>query len=208
MSTTEQQATTEASIGNVEANQSIEFSVLKQGTIDPMGPLSDEDILGMLNRSEITPHDLVFYEGLQQWQPIGEVFVIEEQLSHFVDDGQDKGRVGEIFREVSAVLGDGEEVYYIAIQEKTGLLSKAKASVVIASRHIFILREIRTGWEIEAHPWAQISNTLMRDEGKGFGTFSLLLNLGKRIDIAHFPMQQLRRLFQLSQEMREMEAQG
>ena len=188
---------------NTENGSGMTFSILKQGTVDPMGPLSEADILKLLNDDEISPHDLVYYEGIEQWTPLAEVFVIEDQISHFVDDGQDTAKVGAIFREVSNVLTKGEDIFYIAIQEKTGILSKSKSSVVIAGGHIFLLKEIRTGWEIEAHQWSHISNTLMRDEGKGLGTFSILLNLEKKIDVAHIPMKQLRRLFQLSQELRE-----
>jgi hypothetical protein len=43
----------------------------------------------------------------------------------------------------------------------------------------------------------------MRDEGKGLGTFSLLLGGERRTDIAHIPLKQVHRLFQLSQEMKE-----
>lgn len=191
------------SVENVEAEQAIAFSVIKQGTMNPLGPMSEEDILHLLNEGEITPFDLVYYEGIQQWQPLAEVFVIEDQISHFIDDGQNKQKVGEVFREISNILTKGENIYYIAIQEKAGILSKSKSSIVITDQHISILKEIRTGWEIEAHKWGHISNTLMRDEGKGVGTFSILLDLEKRVDVAHIPMKQLRRLFQLSQELRE-----
>jgi len=187
----------------IGAEQATEFSVLKQGTMDAIGPMSEEGIIRLLNEGEITPHDLVYYDGIQRWQPLGEVFVIEDQISHFIDDGQDKMRVGEVFRETSSVISKEEEIYYIAIQEKAGILSKAKASIVVTGQQILIFREIRTGWATEAHLWNHISNTLMRDEGKGLGTFSILLDLEKRVDIAHIPMKQLRRLFQLSQELRE-----
>lgn len=188
---------------NAAPQEAIAFSLLKQGTVDPMGPMSEDEILRLLNEGEITPYDLVYYDGIEQWTPLAEIFVIEDQISHFVDDGQDKSKVGEIFREISSVLSKDDEIYYIAIQERAGILSKSKSSVVVAGQRVFILKQLRAGWEIEAHQWKHISNTLMRDEGKGMGTFSLLLDLEKKIDIAHIPMKQLRRLFQLSQELRE-----
>ena len=43
----------------------------------------------------------------------------------------------------------------------------------------------------------------MRDEGRGLGTFSLLLGGEKRVDICHIPLKQVQRLFQLSQEMKQ-----
>lgn len=135
-----------------------------------------------------------------------EVFDIQEQLSHFVDDGQNKVRVGEVYRAVSEVLANGEEIFYIGIQEKAGLLSKAKLSVILTNRQMLTLTQIRSGHEIESHPWSSIQNTLIRDDGKGIGTFSAILNSGKRIDVSHIPVAQTHRLFQLAQELAEMSA--
>jgi hypothetical protein len=59
------------------------------------------------------------------------------------------------------------------------------------------------GYELEAHLWKTVTNTLMRDEGKGLGTFSILLGREKRVDICHIPLKQVQRLFQLSQEMKQ-----
>ncbi len=196
-------------MSSIEVNEQpeIQFSILREGSKDPEGPYSDTDILNMLNKRDVSPHDLVFYEGLQKWSPIGEVFVIHEQISHFVDDGQDKIRVGEVFREISELVTRDENIYYIAVQERAGLLSKSKQSVALTDKHIFLLTSVKkTGFEIQAHLWSRISNTMMRDEGKDLATFSILLDLEKKVDIAHIPLKQVQRLFQLSQEMKE--AQG
>lgn len=179
------------------------FSILKRGERDPRGPFSEEDLLKLLNDDEIGINDFVYHEGIGEWKPIHEVFEIQEQITHFVDDGQDTQRVGIAFREVSNVVGAGESIYYIAVQAKAGLLSKTKQCVVITDRHLFILTETRRGYELEAHPWKSITNTLMRDEGKGLGTFSILLGGERRLDLLHIPLKQVHRLFQLSQEMRE-----
>ncbi|MDF1852518.1 MAG: DUF4339 domain-containing protein [Verrucomicrobiales bacterium] len=179
------------------------FSILKRGTRDPLGPLGEQDLLQLLNDGEISVDDMVFFEGLGEWKPIGEVFEVQEQISHFVDDGQDTAKVAAAFREVSDVVGESEDVYYIAVQDKAGLLSKTKQCVIITNAHVFILREKRVGYELEAHLWKTVTNTLMRDEGKGLGTFSILLGGEKRVDICHIPLKQVQRLFQLSQEMKQ-----
>lgn len=186
-----------------DESMQIEFSILKRGQRDPEGPLTDQDILHKLNEGEITAEDLVYYEGLGEWKPLGEVFEIQEQISHFVDDGQDTQKVAIAFREVSNVVGKSENIFYIAVQEKAGLLSKTKQCVVITDAHIYILHEKRVGYELEAHLWKTITNTLMRDEGRGLGTFSLLLGGEKRVDVCHIPLKQVQRLFQLSQEMKQ-----
>ena len=179
------------------------FSILRRGERDPIGPYSEHDLLQLLNNGDASTEDMVFYEGLGEWKPIHEVFDIQEQISHFVDDGQDTERVGIAFREVTAIVGQSEQIYYIAVQAKASLLSKAKQCVVITEKHLFLLNEKRVGFELEAHPWKAITNTLMRDEGKSLGTFSILLGGEKRMDICHIPLKQVQRLFQLSQEMKE-----
>ncbi len=183
--------------------QGILFSILKRGERDPRGPFTEEDLLALLNTDEIGINDFVYYDGIGEWKPLHEVFDIQEQITHFVDDGQDTQRVGIAFREVSNVVGQGESIYYIAVQAKVGLLSKTKQCVILTDRHLFIMTENRKGYELEAHPWKAVTNTLMRDEGKGLGTFSLLLGGERRTDIAHIPLKQVHRLFQLSQEMKE-----
>ena len=40
--------------------------------------------------------------------------------------------------------------------------------------------------------------------GKGLATFSVLLQMEKRIDIPHLPLAQVQRLFKLSQELRDL----
>lgn len=179
------------------------FSILKRGERDPRGPYTEEDLLALLNAEEIGINDFVYYDGIGEWKPLHEVFEIQEQITHFVDDGQDTQRVGIAFREVSNIVGQGESIYYIAVQAKAGLLSKTKQCVILTDRHLFLMTENRRGYELEAHPWKAVTNTLMRDEGKGLGTFSLLLGGERRTDIAHIPLKQVHRLFQLSQEMKE-----
>jgi hypothetical protein len=186
----------------IQETEEIQFSIVRQGSQEQEGPLTAEGILDQLNEETLSPDDLVFYEGLGEWKPIREVFEIQEQISHFIDDGQDTTKVGIAFREVSNVVGDSEELYYVAVQAKAGLLTKTKQCVIISDRHVFILHEKRVGYELEAHLWKSITNTLMRDEGKGLGTYSILLGGEKRVDVCHIPLKQVQRLFQLSQEMK------
>ena len=181
----------------------LQFSILRRGARDPEGPYTEHDLLALLNDNKISVYDMVYYDGIGEWKPIHEVFEIQEQISHFIDDGQDTEKVGIAFREVSNVIGETESIYYIAVQEKAGLLSKTKQCVIITDKHVFVMHEKRVGYELEAHPWKTVTNTLMRDEGKGLGTFSILLGGERRFDVCHVPLKQVQRLFQLSQEMKE-----
>lgn len=186
-----------------EYTGTVHFFVLKRGSKEPKGPFSDKDLVIMMNEGELSISDFVFHEGLGEWKSIGEVFEVEEQISHFVDDGQDTEKVALAFREVGNVVGNSEDIYYVAVQAKAGLLSKTMQCVIITDKHVFIMHEKRVGFELVAHLWKDITNTLMRDEGKGLGTYSILLGAEKRIDVLHLPLKQVQRLFQLSQEMKQ-----
>jgi len=178
------------------------FSILRRGECDPIGPFSETELLKLFNDGQVGQEDMVYYDGIGEWRPIHEVFEVQEQISHFVDDGQDTQKVGIAFREVSNVVGAGESIYYIAVQAKAGLLSKTKQCVIITDRHLFLMVDKRVGYELEAHPWKAVTKTLMRDESRGLGTFSILLGGEKRTDVCHIPLKQVQRLFQLSQEMK------
>ena len=185
------------------AEEEINFSVLRRDSEEPIGPLTAEQILEMLKNDELGRQDFVFYEGMEDWMPIESVFEIQEQISHFVDDGQDKEAVADAFQEVNSILAQGESIYYIAVQDRTGLLSKSKDSVILTDKRILVLRRKRAGLEMEAFTWKAVTNTLMRDDGNGSGTFSVLLNREKNIDIIHIPSVQIHRLFKLSQELND-----
>lgn len=187
----------------VDEAPEILFSILRLGERDPIGPFTEAELLKLFNDGQVAQDDMVYYDGIGEWKPIHEVFEVQEQISHFVDDGQDTQKVGIAFREVSNVVGPGESIYYIAVQARAGLLSKTKQCVIITDRHLFLMTDKRVGYELEAHPWKAVTNTLMRDEGRGLGTFSILLGGEKRTDVCHIPLKQIQRLFQLSQEMKE-----
>ena len=80
------------------AEEEITFSVLRRDSEEPIGPLSAEQILEMLKNDELSRQDFVFYEGMEDWMSIDSVFEIQEQISHFVDDGQIDGFVKGILR--------------------------------------------------------------------------------------------------------------
>ena len=194
-------------IEEMEAQQpeAIQFSVQKNGEETTLGPYTQEELLLRIQSGEFSRQDFVYYEGLPGWEPIGEVFSFHEQISHFVDDGQDHERVAEVFQEVTGILSQNEEIYYIAVQERAGLLSKGRTCVILTNKRILFRNQHKHGSELDSHPWSTVSNTIMKDEGngKGLGTFSVLLQLEKRLDVTHIPMRQVRRLFQLSQELRD-----
>jgi hypothetical protein len=191
---------TESAAASEEPTET-QFSVMRRGEETALGPYTINEIFDLLKDDQLARNDYVYYEGMADWAPIEEVFEIQEQLSHFVDDGQDREKVAEIFQGVSPMLAAGEDIYYIAVQEKTGLLTKQKAALAVTNKRLFILHEKRSGLELETHRWDAITNTLMKDEGHGLATFSILLHREKRLDTPHLPMAQVKRMFQLAQEL-------
>ncbi len=182
----------------------LQYSIMRRGEETALGPFTIDEVFARLRDGEIANQDFVYYEGMADWAPIEEVFEVQEQISHFVDDGQDRDRVADSFQAVTPLLATGEDIYYIAVQEKTGLLSKQKVTLVMTNKRLFILHHKRSGFELESHRWDSVTNTLMKDEGNGLATFSVLLNRETRLDIPHLPVAQVRRLFQLSQELGEI----
>ncbi len=187
-----------------EESGEIQFSVMRRNEDTAFGPYTIDQIFALLKDDQLSREDYVYYEGMEDWAPIEEVFEIQEQISHFIDDGQDRHKVAEIFQEVSPMLASGEDIYYISVQEKTGLLSKQKAAIAMTNKRLFILHEKRSGLELETHRWKSVTNTLMKDEGHGLATFSILLDREKRLDIPHLPIAQVKRAFQLAQELGEV----
>ena len=156
----------------------------------------------MLQEKKISKKDYVFFQGMRDWQPLEDVFEIQEKFNHMLEDGQDKFKVTEAHNEVSNVLLEHEDIYYVAIQDRGGILTKTKQCLIISDFHLFHLTEKRVGYELEAHRWEDISNTLMTEDKNDLGTFSFLIENNRRVDVHNLPLIQVKRLFQLAQELK------
>ena len=188
-------------LNTIETPSEIQFSVIKLGQQTPVGPYMQEDILAMLQNGALERQDLVYYDGMADWAAIEDVFEIQEEITHFVDDDQDQTVVAQAFREVTPVLATDESIYYIAVQKKSGLLSRTKSCVILTNNRVLILKIKKSGSEMESHKWSSIIDTSMKDEGNDMGTFSATLQQGGQFDVTHMPLVQVQRLLQLSHEM-------
>ena len=180
------------------------FSILRRGEEDPIGPYSQNEIVNLLNKGDVKSHDLVFYEGLGEWEPLREVFAIHEGIANFEDDGQDRQVLGDIFLEMSGIATDHEEVYYIAVQDKPALRLKGPDAVILTSFRLCIGRQKLTGKrDFDMYYWEDVHNTTSKiTAGDEVGAFSILLRVGERIEIPRIPRRQLLRLAELAREMR------
>lgn len=178
------------------------FSILRRGATEPGGPYSEEQILAMLRQDQISRKDYVFFEGMADWRPIEDVFEIHETINHFIDDGQDGGMAAKAFSEINNLVSEGEEIYYIAIQSKAGILTKTRQSLVVSSLHLYHLTEKKVGFEIEAHPWSSLSDWGGEPGSDNDGTFCFMVDGKRRVDIPNLPIGQIHRVVELAGEMK------
>ncbi|RFC47113.1 MAG: hypothetical protein DVB23_001298 [Verrucomicrobia bacterium] len=179
------------------------FSILRQGEEEPIGPYSQNQIVRLLNEEVIHPSDLIYYEDLGHWKQIREVFEIHEGISNFVDEGQDKVIVGEVFRAVQQLFGGSEQVFYIAVQEKGPIHLGPVTAVALTASRLLIANHKAGKLEMEAHLWPSVASArLNRKAGQALGSFQVELYSGSPLTVERIPQIQLERLEQVANEMR------
>lgn len=183
------------------------FSILRGGEEDPIGPYSQNQIVDLLNDGDILSSDLVYYEGLENWQPIGEVFELHEGISNFEDEGQDKELVGQVFAELTEVTAKDEEIYYIAVQDKPPIRLKGPAVIAVTDRRVCIAHQKLNGsLSFDIYYWSDIHQAGVRqDAGEELGAYTILLRSGERIEVDRIPNSQLEKLGQLANDFSEDE---
>jgi len=179
------------------------FSILRQGEEEPIGPYSQNQIVRLLNQGMIRPFDLVYYEDLGAWKPLRDVFEIHEGISNFVDEGQDKAVVGEIFRGIQQLFGDEEPVFYIGVQERGPLGLGGLDAVALSQSRLFVAHHKQGKVELEAYLWGHIAGThISRKPNHATGTFRVDLYSGSSVEVDRIPQAQLERLDQIAGEVR------
>jgi len=179
------------------------FSILRQGEEEPIGPYSQNQIVRLLNEDVIRPSDLIYYEDLGAWKPIRDVFEIHEGISNFVDEGQDKVIVGEVFRGIQQLFGEHEHVFYIAVQEKGPIHLGGLSAIALTASRLLVAHHKSGKLELEAHLWPNVGNAyLNRKAGQALGAFHVDLYSGTSFDIERIPQMQLERLEQIANEIR------
>lgn len=176
----------------------MDFLVYKEN--EQAGPFNEDQLLAMLNTGEVDRRDLVFYEGLGDWQRLEDVFELEEQLRHCLDEGQDAEVVADTFKLISPMLGRDEEVYYIAHPKKKMIRSSVDR-VVITSERVIVCREGLTSSKTEDCLWKDVVS-VQKKEGLMGTTFSIVERNDHVMEVSDIPAEQISRLSRLSQEMR------
>ncbi len=164
------------------------------------GPYTQEQVLALLQEGRVGKKDLVYYEGLGEWKPLDTVFEIEEQLSHFMNEGQSPEVVAEIYRHIEPMTSRDESIFYIGHQKAKMMRSRPDAAI-ITNKRLLIMRQSYTGTTVEDCQWKNVVSVSMK-EGMMGTTFSVLDVNDHIIEVDDIPVDQISRLCQLAQEMR------
>ncbi len=177
----------------------MEFLIYKKN--QQHGPYDEEDLLHLLQEGHLDKSDLVFHEGLDDWAPLESVFVIQEAFSNFQNDGQDEDAMFNSYNRACDVCAPGETIFYIALQNKRFSKSRPDALVATGNR-LLLIRHRMTSTELSDFLWSDISSIRMR-ESKGGSAISFLHSGEGNIEVEDIPHQQVLKLFQVAQELRE-----
>ena len=153
----------------------------------------------MLQEGSISKRDLIFYPGMETWQPLEEIFEVEEALRYDLNDGQDPTVIVDVYQHVNGIISSHEEILYVAHQNPKMLKHKPDA-VVLTNERIIIMRQGLGGSRIEDYQLRDILSTQMK-EGIMGTSFTLLDRNNHVIQVEDLPKQQLERLLQLRQEV-------
>jgi len=164
------------------------------------GPYDEDQLLQLLNDGQIGRRDLIFYEGMESWQPLEEIFDVEERLHHQMDEGQEADVIAEVYQHLSHITGHEEKIFYIAHQKKRLMKSRPDV-VIVTNERIIIIRQGLGGSRTEDYLWKNIVSVQMK-EGIMGTTFSILDTNDHIVQVDDLPKPQLERLCQMAQEMR------
>lgn len=166
------------------------FHVLRRGEEQPIGPFSQNQLVELLNESAIQASDYVYYDAMSDWKPIHQVFDLHQKLTNLSDDGQDPIVVENAFNHINSHLYEGEELFYIAVQDQPALsltaavkLSHPKSIVLTSHRACVIRQKVMGEIEMDEYPMATIREGLKRIKpNEGIGSFNLILNSGDWVE--------------------------
>ncbi|MEZ5300515.1 MAG: PH domain-containing protein [Verrucomicrobiales bacterium] len=169
-------------------------------------PYHEGELLSLLQQGQLAKSDLVYYEGLGDWCPIEQVFVVHEEISGFANDGQDEETMIEVFNRTCDICAPDEQVFYIAIQNKR-FTRKAPDAFVATNKRLLIVRQRHSTSEVEDYLWGRITSLRMK-QSNGGSRFGFLYGDGspQLVELDDIPDNQVVKLYQISQEMRGLAA--
>lgn len=123
-------------------------------------------------------------------------------LDRFVNEKQDPEIVARVHKKVSEILTRGEEIQYIAVQNKP-VMNVSPDCVVLSNKRFIIYRPKMFGRvDFEDYIWRDLRDARIK-EGVMGATLTMQTVGGKQLLIDYLPKAQARRLYSVAQEMEE-----
>jgi hypothetical protein len=123
-------------------------------------------------------------------------------LSPFLSEQQDPALIEQVHTKVTDILTSGEDVLYMAVQQKP-LLNVFPNAVVLTTRRFIIYRPALFGRvRFEDYIWLDLHDAKLREDIVG-ATISMKTVSGASFFVDYLPKVQARRLYSIAQEMEE-----
>ncbi|TEU13496.1 MAG: zinc-ribbon domain-containing protein [Anaerolineales bacterium] len=123
-------------------------------------------------------------------------------LQKFLNEQQDPTIVQRVHQKVSQILTSGEEINYIAVQNKP-VLNISPDCVVLTNKRFIIYKPKMLGRvSFEDYIWRDLRDARLK-EGIMGATLTMLTIHNRRIMVDYLPKAQARRLYAFAQEMEE-----
>lgn len=123
-------------------------------------------------------------------------------LHKFVNEEQDPAVVEQVYSRVSEILTSGEEIRYIAVQNKLGLNVSPDAVILTNKRFIKYKSKMLGRVDFEDYIWRDLRDVHVK-EGIRSATLKMKTTDGHKISVDDLPKSQARRLYSLAQNIEE-----
>jgi hypothetical protein len=123
-------------------------------------------------------------------------------LSKFLNEEQDPEIVKQVHQKVSEILTPGEEILYIAVQNKP-LINFSPDSIILTSKRFIVYRpQILGQVSFEDYIWRDLRDARL-NEGMLGATLSMDSVRGTTLSVDYLPKSQARRLYAIAQDKEE-----
>lgn len=123
-------------------------------------------------------------------------------LKKFLNEEQDPDIISKVHSKVSEILTRGEEIVYIAVQNKP-LVNITPDCIVLTNRRFIIYKPKMLGRvDFTDYIWRDLRDAKLK-EGLMGATLTMLTIHDRRLSIEYLPRKQARKLYSIAQEMEE-----
>jgi hypothetical protein len=123
-------------------------------------------------------------------------------LKKFLNEEQDPNVISKVHPKVSEILTRGEEIVYMAVQNKP-LVNIAPDCVVLTNRRFIIYKPKMLGQvDFTDYIWRDLHDAKLK-EGLMGATLMMLTVHNQRFSVGYLPKKQARKLYSIAQEMEE-----